>query len=115
MRAPSRGPPVGAKNHSHGTGPSALVTASGSREGSKLSRPSEFFPLIGGLSHRVTGVWSGSWAMGELEGVEAEVTYTRKDGTRTQPLPVTSTLGMEEDGIKGYRIFMDVSPLFADP
>lgn len=69
---------------------------------------SGFFSIIDGLSHEITGVWSGSW-----EGGEAEVTYTRKDGTRTQALPVTSTVRMEGDRIKDYRIFMDVSPLFA--
>jgi ketosteroid isomerase-like protein len=74
----------------------------------------EFFSMIGGLSHNITGVWSGTWAEGEVKSVEAEVTYTRRDGTRTQPLPVTSTLRMEGDWIKDYMVFMDVSPLFAE-
>lgn len=74
---------------------------------------SGFLSMIGGLSHEITGVWSGSWEGGEVKSVEAEVTYTRKDGTRTRALPVTSTLRMEGDRIKDYRIFMDVSPLFA--
>jgi hypothetical protein len=69
--------------------------------------------MIGGLSHEITGVWSGSWEGGEVKSVEAEVTYTRKDGTRTQALPVTSTVRMDGDRIKDFRIFMDVSPLFA--
>jgi hypothetical protein len=74
---------------------------------------SGFFSMIGGLSHEITGVWSGNWAGGEVKCVEAEVTYTRKDGTRTPVLPVTSTIRMEADRIKDYRIFMDASPLFA--
>lgn len=74
---------------------------------------SGFFSMIGGLSHEITGVWSGSWEGGEVKSVEAEVTYTRKDGTRTQALPVTSTIRMDGDRIKDFRIFMDVSPLFA--
>lgn len=73
---------------------------------------SSFFSMIGGLSHEIRGVWSGSWEGGEVKSVESEVTYTRKDGTVTQPLPVTSTLRMQGGLIKDYRIFMDVSPLF---
>jgi ketosteroid isomerase-like protein len=71
-----------------------------------------FFSMIGGLSHDLTGVWSDSWVGGEVKIVEAEVTYTRKDGTRTQPLPVVSTLRMQGDQIKDYRIFMDIAPVF---
>ena len=74
---------------------------------------SGFFSMINGLSHEISGVWSGSWEGGEVKSVEAEVTYTRKDGTRTEALPVTSTARMQGDRIKDYRIFMDVSPLFA--
>jgi ketosteroid isomerase-like protein len=73
---------------------------------------SGFFSMLGGLSHQVTGVWSGSWEAGEVRSVEAEVTYTRKDGSLTQALPATSTLRMEGDRIKDYRIFADISPLF---
>jgi limonene-1,2-epoxide hydrolase len=73
---------------------------------------SGFFSMIGGLSHEITGIWSGSSDGGEVTSVEAEVTYTRQDGTRTAALPVTSTLRMDGDRIKDYRIFMDVSPLF---
>ena len=74
---------------------------------------SGFFSMIGGLRHEITGVWSGTWEGGEVKSVEAEVTYTRKDGTRTPPLPVTSTLRLKGDLIKDYRIFMDLAPLFA--
>ena len=75
---------------------------------------SEFFSLIGGLSHNITGVWSGVWEKGEVKSVEAEVTFTRRDGSRTQPLPVTSTLRMEEGRISDYTVFMDISPVFAE-
>ncbi len=74
---------------------------------------SRSFPMIGGLTHEVTGVWSGRWEGAAVKSIEAVVTYTRKDGTVTRPLPVTSTLRMRGDLIKDYRIFMDVSPLFA--
>jgi ketosteroid isomerase-like protein len=76
---------------------------------------SEFFSILGGLSHHVTGVWSGSWEGGDVISVEADVTYTRKDGTLTQAIPATSTLRMEGDRIKDYRAFVDISPLFAEP
>ncbi|HEV7864199.1 MAG TPA: nuclear transport factor 2 family protein [Acidimicrobiia bacterium] len=72
-----------------------------------------FFSMIGGLSHDIIGVWSGFWAGGAVTSVEAEVTYTRQDGSRTEPLPVTSTLRLDGDQIKDYRIFMDLAPLFA--
>jgi hypothetical protein len=72
-----------------------------------------FFAAIGGLSHHITGVWAGGWEHGAVKSVEADVTYTRKDGSRTAPLPVTSTLRMKGDLIRDYRIFIDVSPLFS--
>ena len=75
---------------------------------------SEFFSMLGGLSHHVTGVWSGNWEGGEVISVEAEVTYTRKDGTLTQAIPATSTMRMDGDRIKDYRAFVDISPLFAE-
>jgi hypothetical protein len=74
-----------------------------------------FFSSITGLSHHITGMWSGLWQMGEVHIVESEVVYTRKDGTQTQPLPATSTLRMKGDQIRDYRVFMDISPLFAPP
>jgi ketosteroid isomerase-like protein len=75
---------------------------------------SGFFSMIGGLSHQVIGVWSGSWEGGEVTSVETEVVYTRKDGTLTQALPATSTLRMEGDRVKDFRIFADIAPLFAE-
>ena len=75
---------------------------------------SEFFSMLGGLSHHITGVWSGNWEGGEVISVEAEVTYTRKDGTLTQAIPATSTMRMDGDRIKDYRAFVDISPLFAE-
>jgi hypothetical protein len=71
-----------------------------------------FFSMIGGLSHEITGVWSGQCDGGEVKSVEAEVTYIRKDGSRTAPLPVTSTIRLGGDGIKDYRVFIDATPLF---
>jgi ketosteroid isomerase-like protein len=74
---------------------------------------SGFFSMLGGVSHEITGEWSGSWEGGEAKSVEADVVYTRKDGTRTPPLPVTSTIRMAAGSIKDYRVFMDPAPIFA--
>ena len=71
-----------------------------------------FYATIGGLSHDIQGVWSGHWDGGEVRSVEALVTYTRKDGTRTIAIPVTTTIRLRGDRIADYRIFMDLSPLF---
>jgi ketosteroid isomerase-like protein len=73
-----------------------------------------FNSTIEGLRHDITGVWSGAWDGGEVKIVEARVTYTRKDGTRTEPLPVVSTIRMRGHQIQDYRIFMDIAPLFAE-
>lgn len=75
----------------------------------------DFFGELGGLRHRVTGVWTGRWERGPVLAVEAEVTYTRKDGTQTPALPATSTLRLEGDLIQDYRIFIDLAPLFQAP
>jgi hypothetical protein len=72
-----------------------------------------FFGTIRGLKHRILGVWDGTWEHGVVRSVEAEVLYTRKDGSQTAPLPVTSTMRFKGDLIHDYRIFADVSPLFA--
>jgi uncharacterized protein (TIGR02246 family) len=74
---------------------------------------SGFFSIIGGLQHEVTGVWSGTWEGGDVKSVESAVTYTRKDATVTDAIPATSTLRMRGDLIRDYRIFADISPLFA--
>jgi hypothetical protein len=71
-----------------------------------------FFGTIGGLRHRLIGVWLGSWERGAVRSVEAEVTYTRNDGSQTPALPATTTLRMKGDLVQDCRVFMDVSPLF---
>jgi ketosteroid isomerase-like protein len=72
-----------------------------------------FLDTLGGMRHHVTGVWRGEWEQGTVVSIEAEVTYTRLDGTRTAPLPATSTVRRAGDRIQDYRIFMDLAPLFA--
>ena len=51
-----------------------------------------FFNMIGGLQHQFIGIWTGQWEYGPVISVEVEVIYTRKDGTKTDALPATSTL-----------------------
>lgn len=72
-----------------------------------------FFSTIGGLKHEIVGVWSGVWEGGAVTSVETTVTYRRKDATETDALPVTSTLRMRGDLIEDFRVFADISPVFA--
>ena len=72
-----------------------------------------FFSMIGGLKHAIVGVWSGTWEGGAVTSVETTVTYRRKDATVTDALPVTSTLRMRGDLIADFRVFADISPVFA--
>ena len=63
---------------------------------------------LDGVSHSVVEQWSS----GAGTVVEADVTYTRKDGSRVT-VPVV-TIYRERDGeIADYRIFIDLAPLFA--
>jgi hypothetical protein len=72
-----------------------------------------FFSTISGLKHQIVGVWSGAWEGGAVTSVETTVTYRRKDATVTDAIPVTSTLRMRGDLIADFRVFADVSPVFA--
>jgi hypothetical protein len=72
-----------------------------------------FFSTISGLKHEIVGVWSGAWEGGAVTSVETMVTYRRRDATVTDPIPVTSTLRMRGDLIADFRVFADISPVFA--
>jgi ketosteroid isomerase-like protein len=72
-----------------------------------------FFSMVDGLSHQITGVWTGHWEGGEATSVESTVTYTRKDSSVVGPLPCTTTMRLRGDEIQDYRIFMDIGPVFA--
>lgn len=71
-----------------------------------------FFAGFAGLRHDITGVWTGTWAGGEVKCVESDVTYTRHDGTRLGPLPAVTTLRLTGGRVQHYQVFMDPSPLF---
>jgi ketosteroid isomerase-like protein len=68
-----------------------------------------FYETIDGVSHSVVGQW-------EPDGagiVESEVTYTRKDGKRVTVPVVTIYRTNDEDLIDDYRVYIDLSPVFA--
>ncbi|MBT8080899.1 MAG: nuclear transport factor 2 family protein [Gammaproteobacteria bacterium] len=67
-----------------------------------------FFGSIAGLSHRVTTVVRD----GATLFCEGEVTYERHDGS-TISLPFADVFDYEGDLIRHYKIYMDVTPLFA--
>jgi ketosteroid isomerase-like protein len=63
---------------------------------------------IDGVAHEPIAQWEHD----DATIAEANVTYTRKDGSQVT-LPVV-TIYRGDDQIRDYRIFMDVAPLFAD-
>lgn len=71
-----------------------------------------FWSMIKGLRHDIIGIWTGEWEHGDVFSVEAVTVYTRKDDS-TVGIPVTSTLRMEGNLVKDWRIFQDLAPLFA--
>ncbi len=73
-----------------------------------------FWAMLGGIRHDIIGIWRGDWEHGQVFSVEAMTIYTRKDGTTTVEIPVTSTLRMEGNLVKDWRVFQDLAPLFAD-
>ena len=69
---------------------------------------SNFFSNIKGIHHTIGGVW-------EQDGIvicEGEVTYMRHDGQELV-LPFMNIFRMNGSLIADYRIYMDISPLFA--
>jgi ketosteroid isomerase-like protein len=67
-----------------------------------------FCESLDGVRHSLVDQWQSD--RGNV--VEAQVTYTRKDGSEVT-VPV-ATIYRERDGlIADYRIFIDLAPLFA--
>jgi ketosteroid isomerase-like protein len=55
-----------------------------------------------------------TWRAGDGAAVEADVTYERTDG-REVHVPAVTVCRFDEDGrVNDYRIFIDLTPLFAD-
>jgi ketosteroid isomerase-like protein len=69
-----------------------------------------FYELIDGLRHEVTEQWEHDSAT----IVQANVTYTRKDG-REVTVPVVTIYHTDAgDLIADYRVYIDLAPVFAD-
>jgi ketosteroid isomerase-like protein len=67
-----------------------------------------FFSAVKGLRHNITGAW-------ELKDVvicEGEVTYTRLDDKQLT-VPFVDIFRIEKGLIADYRIYIDISALFA--
>ena len=69
----------------------------------------EFFATIGAMHHENTGLWLGD--DGDSAVWEADVTYTRKNGTQVT-LPCASILRSSNDKIYDFRMNMDISPVY---
>lgn len=68
-----------------------------------------FLTSIAGLRHRIVN----QWVVGEYTIAEAEVTYARHDG-REVTVPTVSIWRSAADGsITNYRVFLDLTPVFA--
>jgi hypothetical protein len=63
------------------------------------------------INHRIEGIWTGNWEVGDVISVEAIVRYELRDGKIVE-LPCTSTLRLIGQKVSDYRIFMDPSPAF---
>lgn len=67
-----------------------------------------FFSSIKGLAHRILETWE----FGQTVICEGEVTYIRRDDKKIT-LPFVDIFRMEQGLIADYRVYMDISPLFA--
>ncbi len=70
----------------------------------------DFCGLVDGVRHAVLHVWEHD----DTTIAQTDVTYTRKDG-RDVTLPVVTIYRTRDDGlIADYRVFLDLTPVFAD-
>jgi ketosteroid isomerase-like protein len=69
-----------------------------------------FFASVTSFRHTVTNVWS------DLDAVIAELTvhYTRLDG-RELTLPCCNVFRVRDGAIADYRVYMDITPVYAQP
>ena len=68
----------------------------------------QFFGSIKSLEHRIIETWRD----GDAEIYEVEVTYTRHDDSKVD-LTAACLFRMQGELIGDYRIYMDISPLYA--
>jgi ketosteroid isomerase-like protein len=70
----------------------------------------QLFTVVNTISHTVLNEWS----TGSDQIVEADVTYSRKDG-KDVTVPCASIITFDDsDKIISYRILLDPSPLYAE-
>jgi ketosteroid isomerase-like protein len=67
-----------------------------------------FMALIAGIKHQLLDVWVSD----DVVISRLDVTYTRKDGSALK-VPAVTIWRLREKQINDYRIYIDVSPLFA--
>ena len=68
-----------------------------------------FYDLIDGVSHRMLD----HWEIGPTTIVRSDVTYSRTDGV-TVTVPIVTIYHERDDGkIDDYRVYGDVTPVFA--
>ncbi|MDQ1514725.1 MAG: hypothetical protein QOE80_555 [Actinomycetota bacterium] len=68
-----------------------------------------FCELVDGVHHEVVN----QWELGDTTIAETAVTYTRKDGARVT-VPVVTIYRAGAQMIDEYRVFLDLTPVFAD-
>jgi len=67
-----------------------------------------FFASIESVQHELAGAWQPPGAL----ICHGRVTYTRLDGS-TLTVPFANVLGLEAGGVRDYRIYADISALYA--
>ena len=70
----------------------------------------DFCDLVDGVHHDVVEVWE----VDETTIAQTDVTYTRKDGRDVTVPVVTIYRTGDDDLIADYRVFLDLTPVFAD-
>ena len=68
-----------------------------------------FFSTIAGLSHRIANTWIGD----DTIACEGDVTYRRHNGSDIT-LPFVNVFDMSGDKVLRYKIYIDITPLYAD-
>ena len=67
-----------------------------------------FFATIDGLHHDVLQTWT----VDDTTILQLDVTYDRKDGKQVT-IPVVTIYKEDDRGIRDYRIYIDVAPVYA--
>jgi len=67
-----------------------------------------FFATIDGLTHHLRNVWE----FGDTAIVQADVEYRRKDG-KTVTVPNADILTYDGDLVRDWRIYIDITPIYA--